>query len=45
METAALGDYVVFLDEGRIKIAGTPETVFSTLKNTPFYPFSWRIAQ
>nr|WP_319375402.1 energy-coupling factor ABC transporter ATP-binding protein [uncultured Methanoregula sp.] len=45
METAALGDYVIFLNEGRITSAGTPQLVFSNLKNTPFYPFSWRIAQ
>nr|WP_320161304.1 energy-coupling factor ABC transporter ATP-binding protein [uncultured Methanoregula sp.] len=45
METAALGDFVIFLEEGRINYAGTPGSVFASLKNTPFYPFSWRIAE
>nr|WP_321352024.1 energy-coupling factor ABC transporter ATP-binding protein [uncultured Methanoregula sp.] len=45
METAALSDYVIFINEGRITFTGTPELVFSYLKDTPFYPFSWRIAQ
>jgi len=43
METAALGDYVLFLENGRVRYSGTPESVFSSLKNTPFYPFSWKI--
>ena len=43
METAALGDYVLFLENSRVRYSGTPESVFSSLKNTPFYPFSWKI--
>ena len=45
METAALGDYVLFLEDGCVRYFGTPESVFSVLKNTPFYPFSWKIPQ
>ncbi|WP_321508674.1 energy-coupling factor ABC transporter ATP-binding protein [uncultured Methanoregula sp.] len=45
METAALGDYVIFLENGSVKYAGTPDSVFPLLKDTSFYPFSWRIAQ
>jgi energy-coupling factor transport system ATP-binding protein len=45
METAALGDQILFLENGNIKYAGTPVAVFASLKNTPFYPFSWRIPQ
>lgn len=45
METALLGDYVLFLEEGRLKYAGTPDLVFASLENTPFYPLSLRLAQ
>jgi energy-coupling factor transport system ATP-binding protein len=42
METAAISDTVIFLREGKIEYAGDPERVFSSLTDTPFYPFSWR---
>jgi energy-coupling factor transport system ATP-binding protein len=45
METAALGDQVIFLEDDRVKYSGTPDSVFANLKNTSFYPFSWRIPQ
>ena len=42
METAANSDYLIFLERGVVKHAGTPETVFTSLSGTPFYPLSWR---
>lgn len=42
METAALSDFLIYLEHGRVKHAGTPETVFASLSGTPFYPLSWR---
>jgi energy-coupling factor transport system ATP-binding protein len=42
METAAESDHLVFLENGRVRFSGTPETVFAGLKSTPFYPMSWR---
>jgi energy-coupling factor transport system ATP-binding protein len=42
MENAAGSDYVVFLNRGRVEYAGTPGEVFTSLRNTPFYPLSWR---
>jgi len=42
METAASSDYLIFLERGVVKHAGTPETVFTSLSGTPFYPLSWR---
>jgi energy-coupling factor transport system ATP-binding protein len=42
METAAESDHVIFLENGRVGVGGTPETVFESLKGTPFYPFSWK---
>lgn len=42
METAANSNYLIFLERGVVKYAGTPETVFSSLSGTPFYPLSWR---
>jgi energy-coupling factor transport system ATP-binding protein len=42
METALQGDHLLFMSTGKIRFAGTPETVFSQLKGTPFYPFSRR---
>jgi len=44
METAASSDYLIFLERGIVKFAGTPATVFSSLSGTPFYPLSWRCA-
>jgi energy-coupling factor transport system ATP-binding protein len=42
METAASGNAVIFLKEGKIRSAGTPEDVFASLTGTAFYPLSWR---
>jgi energy-coupling factor transport system ATP-binding protein len=42
METAALGDGVIFLEEGKIRYAGTPEDVFASLEGTAFCPISLR---
>ena len=41
-EAAADGDAVIFLEEGKIGIAGTPENVFASLAGTAYYPLSWR---
>ena len=42
METAASGDGVIFLKEGKIRHTGTPENVFASLEGTAFCPLSWR---
>jgi energy-coupling factor transport system ATP-binding protein len=42
METAARGDNVICLINGKIGCAGSPEIVFSCLVDTPFYPLAWR---
>jgi energy-coupling factor transport system ATP-binding protein len=42
METAALGDHLLYLEKGRVLHAGTPAGVFSRLSDTSFYPISWR---
>jgi len=41
-EAAARGDSVIFLDEGNVRHAGTPEEVFASLAGTVYYPFSWK---
>jgi energy-coupling factor transport system ATP-binding protein len=42
METAAAGDHLIYLDQGRVLHAGTPAGVFSQLSDTSFYPLTWR---
>jgi energy-coupling factor transport system ATP-binding protein len=42
METALRGDHLIFIRDGKIRFAGTPDIVFSQLQDTPFYPFSRR---
>jgi energy-coupling factor transport system ATP-binding protein len=42
METAASGDYLLFINHGHIIHAGTPAAVFTSLSGTPYYPLSWR---
>jgi energy-coupling factor transport system ATP-binding protein len=42
METASLGDVVIFLEEGKIRYTGKPENVFASLAGTAYYPLSWR---
>jgi energy-coupling factor transport system ATP-binding protein len=43
MESAVKNDHVLFLETGRVGHYGTPETVFSRLIDTPFYPFTWKV--
>jgi energy-coupling factor transport system ATP-binding protein len=42
METAARGDYLLYLEEGSLLYNGSPARVFASLFQTPFYPLSWR---
>ena len=42
IEAAARGDFVIFLSEGKVSCAGTPEHVFASLSGTAFYPLSWK---
>ena len=42
MESAARGDSVIFLSEGRAVYTGSPEDVFAPLDGTAFYPLSWK---
>ena len=42
METAARGDRIIYLGQGHVVSKGSPESVFRTLADTPFYPLSWR---
>jgi energy-coupling factor transport system ATP-binding protein len=42
MESAARGDHLVFLGDGKVVASGTPKNVFSSLAATAFYPLSWR---
>jgi energy-coupling factor transport system ATP-binding protein len=43
METAAVANQVVYLEEGELGHYGSPAEVFSYLKDTCFYPASWRV--
>ena len=42
MDTAARGDCLLFLENGHITLSGSPERVFTSQSQTPFYPLSWR---
>jgi energy-coupling factor transport system ATP-binding protein len=42
METAAGSDFLIYIENGRVKHAGTPDGVFASLACTPYYPLSWR---
>ncbi len=42
MENAKESDCVVFLEDNRVRLSGKPDEVFSELRETPFYPFSWK---
>jgi energy-coupling factor transport system ATP-binding protein len=42
MERASRGDHLVYLENGSVGFAGTPESVFDSLAGTSYYPFSWR---
>jgi energy-coupling factor transport system ATP-binding protein len=41
MDTALESDHLLFFDSGRVAHAGTPDQVFSLLKDTAFYPVLW----
>jgi energy-coupling factor transport system ATP-binding protein len=43
MELAARCDAIVFLSHGNILYNGRPEEIFTSLKDSCFYPFSWRM--
>jgi energy-coupling factor transport system ATP-binding protein len=42
MESAARGDQLVYLEDGRIVHSGTPREVFASLAGTAFFPLSLR---
>jgi energy-coupling factor transport system ATP-binding protein len=42
METAAVGDQLIYIEKGHVVHAGTPAGVFARLCDSPFYPLSWR---
>lgn len=44
MELAAACDFILFLSEKGLELAGKPAEVFSRLQETCFYPLSWRVA-
>jgi energy-coupling factor transport system ATP-binding protein len=39
METARAGDHLLFVKDGRVRHAGTPDRVFRDLGDSPFQPF------
>ena len=41
-EAAARSDRILFFEQGRVSLAGSPETVFASLRKTPYFPLSWR---
>ncbi|MBN1167650.1 MAG: energy-coupling factor ABC transporter ATP-binding protein [Methanospirillaceae archaeon] len=43
MEIATTADEVIYLQDGRVMHTGTPEEVFASLKETCYYPVTWRI--
>jgi energy-coupling factor transport system ATP-binding protein len=43
MESAREADMVAYLEKGRIARSGSPRDVFSGLKNSCFYPLSWKV--
>jgi energy-coupling factor transport system ATP-binding protein len=43
MELAARCDAVVLLSHGKVLSNGRPEEIFNSLKDSCFYPFSWRM--
>jgi energy-coupling factor transport system ATP-binding protein len=42
MDIAAAADYLVFLEKGHVRYWGAPQSVFPALKETCWYPPSWR---
>lgn len=45
MDVAATADYVLFMENGRVRHHGTPEEVFAALEETCFYPTIWRVCR
>lgn len=45
MEIAKTADFLIYMEKGRIKFSGHPETVFKNLKNTNFFPVMWRLEE
>jgi len=45
MQRAAAADRVLFLKEGGVEAYGPPDSVFSALRDTCFYPPLWRLDQ
>ena len=43
MEIASEADQLIYLEKGTIMHCGTPEKVFSQLKETCYYPLLWRM--
>jgi energy-coupling factor transport system ATP-binding protein len=43
MDIAAMADWIVFLEQGKVVHAGPPDTVFPMLCTTCFYPPLWRL--
>ncbi|MCU0629377.1 MAG: energy-coupling factor ABC transporter ATP-binding protein [Methanoregulaceae archaeon] len=43
METAATGDQVILIHNGRVAASGSPPEVFTGRETSPFYPRSWRV--
>ncbi len=43
MEIATTADEVIYLQNGRVVHTGTPDKVFASLKETCYYPVTWRI--
>ena len=44
MERAACGDCLIYLENGRVRFSGNPVSVFASLADTSYYPFSWKCA-
>ena len=42
METATLGNHLLYMEKGNFVYTGSPQDVFLQLAKTSFYPLSWR---
>lgn len=45
MDLAAMADWIVFLEHGKVVYSGSPKDVFPLLRSTCFYPPLWRLQQ
>jgi len=45
MQTAASLDFVIYIEDGRVMLKGTPDEVFPALRETCFYPPLWRLSE